>query len=255
MTTNNEPLSPKDQKQLKGNQQSRWQKFRDFCRKFFGLSDKTFWDLLLIAILPLVIGYWGVRLNDTNNALMKTQNGIVIRQNDLAKQQNDLAQQQFLMTLLQECNDKVDDLLIDHGLLSSQPGSPVRLAAYTKVHLTLQQLSGDLRAKLITHLHGLKLIRGEAPIIHLRGAYLKEANFKRAYLEEANFEGTYLDDADLRGADLRGAILQNAKLSGAKYNIKAIQEKDSQGNSVTIEPTQWPQGFDPKAVGAICVDC
>jgi uncharacterized protein YjbI with pentapeptide repeats len=95
----------------------------------------------------------------------------------------------------------------------------------------------------------------------LRGAYLAsaeldEANLYKADLRGADLRDADLSDADLRGADLSDADLDGAILQGAKYNTKKIQEKDGQGKLVTIEPTQWPQKFNPsdKKLGLICVD-
>jgi hypothetical protein len=95
---------------------------------------------------------------------------------------------------------------------------------------------------------------------------IKNTNLCKADLSEAILSRAILGEADLRGADLRGADLRGAKmndktdlrgtkLQAAKYNTKVIQEKDALGKLVTIESTQWPQGFDPKIVGSICVDC
>lgn len=101
--------------------------------------------------------------------------------------------------------------------------------------------------------------------------YLSESNMSRAILlttnlhgailENTNLTGAILNDADLSETSLEGAMMNNqtilsgTNLQGAKYNIKPIKEKDAQGNTLTLEPTQWPQGFDPKAEGAICIDC
>lgn len=112
----------------------------------------------------------------------------------------------------------------------------------------------------------------------LRGADLTCANFdeadltsaslEKANLEEANFTSaelndTVLRDANLIGANLTGAYnLTGAKLQGARYNMEKIQKKDEkeqplkdkQGHSILIEPTQWPEGFDPNAAGATMID-
>jgi hypothetical protein len=116
----------------------------------------------------------------------------------------------------------------------------------------------------------------------LSGANLKEASLKNAHLINAILSGINLSLTDLSGANLSGAILKETdlsgpiglrktdlrgttmnnetvltgiKLQGVEYNTKVIQEKDGQGNPITIKPTRWPQGFDPKAKGAICIDC
>jgi uncharacterized protein YjbI with pentapeptide repeats len=95
---------------------------------------------------------------------------------------------------------------------------------------------------------------------NLSGANLSEANLSGTNLSEANLSGADLSGADLNGANLGGANLGGADLNGAKlqeatYNTKAVQEKDVDGRPVTLEPTQWPQGFDPKSAGAIYDDC
>jgi len=93
---------------------------------------------------------------------------------------------------------------------------------------------------------------------NLSGARLRDAVLSRAHLDGADLHGAYLasahlNGADLRDTDLRGVKMSNetdlsgAKLQGAKYNTKKIQEKDGQGDLVTIEPTQWPQKFYPSA--------
>jgi hypothetical protein len=40
-----------------------------------------------------------------------------------------------------------------------------------------------------------------------------------------------------------------------EVSTQKIQEMEEQEKVVTIEPTKWPKGFNPKAHEAICVDC
>jgi uncharacterized protein YjbI with pentapeptide repeats len=77
-----------------------------------------------------------------------------------------------------------------------------------------------------------------------------------ANLSGANLRGANLGGADLLGADLLGvADLRDANLNGATYNSKALPPvKDEQGKTLTVEPTQWPPGFNPASVGAIDVN-
>jgi uncharacterized protein YjbI with pentapeptide repeats len=85
----------------------------------------------------------------------------------------------------------------------------------------------------------------------LTRAKLTGANLCKADLRWSNLSGANLREANLSGADLRGVKMNNetdlrgTKLQGAKYNTKVIHEKNAQGEPVTMEPTQWPQGFDP----------
>jgi hypothetical protein len=76
-----------------------------------------------------------------------------------------------------------------------------------------------------------------------------------ANLAYADLSGANLGGADLIGADLMGADLNGADLEGAKYNSKPINAHDAFGNTQVVQPTEWPQGFDPTAAGATCVDC
>jgi uncharacterized protein YjbI with pentapeptide repeats len=76
-----------------------------------------------------------------------------------------------------------------------------------------------------------------------------------ANLSGANLTGADLRGTDLLGADLNGADLSGADLKGATYNSEALPPvKDPQGNTLTVGPTQWPSGFNPKLEGAIDVN-
>lgn len=87
------------------------------------------------------------------------------------------------------------------------------------------------------------------------GALSNCADLSGADLSGAYLSSTALSGANLSGADLSGADLIGANLHGATYNSRIRQATDALGESLTEEPTRWPQGFDPKAAGAICVDC
>jgi uncharacterized protein YjbI with pentapeptide repeats len=89
----------------------------------------------------------------------------------------------------------------------------------------------------------------------LSNADLNSADLTNADLTNANLANADLGGANLNSADLSRANLSNANLHGARYNKKMIQRKDEYGTPFTTGPTQWPQGFDPKGAGAICVDC
>jgi hypothetical protein len=78
---------------------------------------------------------------------------------------------------------------------------------------------------------------------NLAGADLLAANLARADLLAVNLAGARLWSANLTGAkllaaELYGADLERANLAGAVYNVH----------------TKWPDGFDPKAAGAINMD-
>jgi len=139
------------------------------------------------------------------------------------------------------------------------PRASLRIADLSEADLSGAMLSeADLSGAM---LRGADLSEADLSEANLSGAMLSEANLSGAYLSEARLSGAMLSKADLSGAMLRGADLsetdlrgvkmnnetdlRGTNLQGAKYNTKVMQEKEAQGKLVTIEPTQWPQGFDP----------
>jgi uncharacterized protein YjbI with pentapeptide repeats len=101
-------------------------------------------------------------------------------------------------------------------------------------------------------LHGTRLIGADLSSADLSNADLSKNSVPCSY---GAGMGTNPNGAILVGANLSDAILDGADLHGARYNAKAVPTMDEQGNPVTIQPTKWPQGFNPQAHGAICVDC
>jgi hypothetical protein len=79
------------------------------------------------------------------------------------------------------------------------------------------------------------LIGAELVGINLSHAFLRRVSFRRAWLISADLTGSNLCDADFRQADLTGANLTDADLTNALYDVY----------------TQWPDGFDPSAAGAL----
>ena len=83
--------------------------------------------------------------------------------------------------------------------------------------------------------------------------------FREARLAQANLRYAALQGADLRGAilwgaDLTGANLKDARLTGARYFTGHTWPAGYA--PVASAPkhsarTDWPDGFDPKAAGAI----
>lgn len=88
----------------------------------------------------------------------------------------------------------------------------------------------------------------------LVAANLTAADLTAADLAQADLAGADMNNARLIGAQLGTADLRGASLRGATYNARPIAVPES-GETVTEPPTQWPPGFDPRAAGAVCVDC
>ena len=97
---------------------------------------------------------------------------------------------------------------------------------------------------------------------NLQGAILVGANLTNAILVNADLTNAILVNADLINADLWytnltnailvGAYLIDADLGHASLTSATLDGADLSGARYTAE-TLWPEGFDPKAAGAILV--
>lgn len=158
---------------------------------------------------------------------------------------------------------KLDDAILDAAILEGANLKRASLRAASLVsaklsHAVLEEANfeyADMSAAEIrwanlrgakalgVFLSGAKLIVSDLYGANLRDAHLGYADLRLANLSSTDLRGADLSESNLEGADLTHAQLQNAflwetKLVNAKYSTH----------------TQWPEGFDPKAAGAILVD-
>lgn len=136
----------------------------------------------------------------------------------------------------------------------------------TKINLASTYLQ---RASLIgVNLNEANLIGANLQDAILNGANLNKAKLSGANLEKAELLGTQLDEAllfrtvlietQLQGASFKNANLGLADLTNASLDFVNLSGADL---SKTIlkgatynQKTIWPDGFDPKAAGAILID-
>jgi hypothetical protein len=76
------------------------------------------------------------------------------------------------------------------------------------------------------------------PAIQTMGLSLRGQDLRGMELQDAFLADVDLSDTDLRGVDLSAANLGGAYLVGARYDLH----------------TRWPDGFDPRAHGAMLVE-
>jgi uncharacterized protein YjbI with pentapeptide repeats len=91
----------------------------------------------------------------------------------------------------------------------------------------------------------------------LSHASLQGCDLRAAVFANANLTHTTFYQADLRGANLREATLvkndfREARLEGADFRGAMTEEIDFR--ATYNKSTQWPEGFDPDAAGAVRVD-
>jgi uncharacterized protein YjbI with pentapeptide repeats len=191
---------------------------------------KTLWDWMELLIIPLVLAGGAAWFNGMQNRRQRAAEG---RRAEIERQ---IETDRFREAALQAYIDRIERLLIDYGLRSSEPGSEVRDAARARTLTVLRRLDGERRGTLLRFLHQSGLVAGEQPAIGLHradlgGAYVARAdlsgdNLSGAILRQAYLETADLSRADLSQADLQDAILVGAKLAGANLSRAKLSGAD-----------------------------
>ena len=227
MTTENKPSlllsEPEDEKEAQKELARLRKNEKGAFSSTYGRTSfqrKTLWDLVMLLatlLIPLVIvgatigfGWWQAHLADLQH------------QSD---QQRALDQQRA--AILQTYMDNIQDLLLNHNLLKSNPYDPtnpyhdVEVLARAQTLTALEGLDPERKGRLLIFLHEVNLIgfldNGEIQnnIIDLSGANLSNADLTGADLSGANLHDTFLVGANLSAANLSGALLGDADLSRA----------------------------------------
>lgn len=134
--------------------------------------------------------------------------------------------------------------------------------------------SAALRAGLISDkdLSGLEMQNSDLKNMSLVYRKLRGADFSESDLSDASFQGCDLRAAmfvksnligtNFYAADLRGANLQGATLASNNFREARLEGTDFCGATIVKidlratydKSTQWPEGFDPDAAGAVNVE-
>ncbi len=193
--------------------------------KWTGFQGKTFWDWLQflgVLAIPLILGIATI--------------GFGIQQANLAQKQHDSDQQRALdqqqATILQTYIDNIQDLLLNHKLLTSQPSDDVAILARARTMTALQGLDSSRKGLLVQFIYEARLIgflddnrdKIRYPIIGLHDADLSGADLRYADLSGVNLIKADLSGADLHYVNLSKANLIVADLSGADLSKAALIE-------------------------------
>jgi uncharacterized protein YjbI with pentapeptide repeats len=211
--------------------------------------SKTLWDVLELAIIPVVLVGVAYALNQAQ------------RKSDLVVEEH-----REQKTVLQNYLDRMTELMLEHRLGKLKPGheieryldemkrlvlegeldqakdtslrdelwsgldNKVRTIARTLTLTTLQRLNGERKGILLRFLYeaDLILVKGNtlAPPLVLRGADLTRADLSKAFLIEADLTGVNLGKAILTETCLSGSILTDANLTGAKLRRAYLRRAD-----------------------------
>jgi uncharacterized protein YjbI with pentapeptide repeats len=149
-----------------------------------------------------------------------------------------------------------------HTKISSGEGGPGAIISLNGADLSNINLSRHYFAQVDlsganlsgANLTRITLSRACLYSANLSGANLSHADLNGTELSKANLDGANLSESDLRGVHLKDTSLDKTILKGALYNTKETGWKDADYHDYQLLPTEWPDGFDPKAAGAIETD-
>jgi uncharacterized protein YjbI with pentapeptide repeats len=83
----------------------------------------------------------------------------------------------------------------------------------------------------------------------MRGVAMRSTTLRNANLAEADLAFATLTKVDLSRANLAGASLCGARLHEVDLSHATLTGADLKGAVYDVE-TRWPEGFDPRALGA-----
>ena len=145
------------------------------------------------------------------------------------QQQQQAEEQRAQDEALQAYIERMGNLLLDEGLLTSQDSQEdeeVRTLARARTLTILGRVDGARKRSVVQFLYESQLIEKDKPIVRLSGADLTDADLSGADLRSADLRVADLTDADLSGADLRGADLRVAALRRANLSRAVLFDAD-----------------------------
>ncbi len=142
------------------------------------------------------------------------------------QQQQQAEEQRAQDEALQAYIERMGNLVLDEGLLTSQEDEEVRTLARARTLTILGRVDGARKRSVVQFLYESQLIQKDKPIVSLSGADLTDADLSGADLRGADLRVAELTDADLSDADLRGADLRVAALRRANLSRAVLFDAD-----------------------------
>ena len=171
-----------------------------------GFETKTLWDVLDLAIVPLMLAIGAVFFN------WQQKKREVEIEDKRAQTEREIASDRSQENALQTYLDRLTELLLEKGLRESRQDDEVRTVARTRTLVVLRELDGNRKGLLVRFLFESHLITNRNSIIYLNGADLSGVNLAGARLVDEEWAAVNLGQADLTKANLRGAELSGANL-------------------------------------------
>ena len=246
---------------------------------------KTLWEWLELVLLPLVIAGTATALavwkwrSDRRQAALQLEHDreVAWRKVEAELQMADLrkdshreaaelqgrteriiAKDHLHEDTLNAYLNRMSELVLERGLLSSDPDDEVRIMARARTLTALAGMDSERKGTILEFLYSAKLINlsdsvgdlmlqvdlvdAKRPPVDLKqadfsGAYLAAVSLKGADLQEVDLRMADLRACDLSGANLRGADLSDADLTGARLvqaNLREANLKDADLRSADL---------------------
>jgi Pentapeptide repeats (8 copies) len=183
-----------------------------------GFARKTLWDWLQLLIVPaILIGVtfvWSATQTRSDNK----------REDRRTAADRAAAEEARRDATLQTYLDRMSDLIIHEGLLSTKRPPAVAEVAHTLTVAALRRLDGARKGQVVLFLGDASLLNPGSRM--LLGADLTGADLRNAYLPESWIVASNLRGANLHGATLTGSLLESANLRDADLGEADLHKAD-----------------------------
>jgi uncharacterized protein YjbI with pentapeptide repeats len=183
-------------------------------------ARKTLWDWMQLIIIPAVLAGAALSFNAWNSST-----------------QLKIADDNKREAALQTYMDKMSELMLDKGLLTSKSDDEIRNVARTRTLTVLRTLDGERRGILLQFIYDSHLITPTV-MIDLNGANLNQANILLPKLNYASLKNVSMDNAQLVVAELQHADLTNAFLNGTDLTAASLEDSNLRGASLIYTDLQ-----------------
>jgi hypothetical protein len=220
---------------------------------------KTFWDLLQLVIVPIVLAV--IAITFTNSQAARDRR----HEDDRTREDRRLARDAQQAATLQRYIDRMSDLMLDRGLLRSPQARPgvadVAVADVARILTltTLHRLDSGRKGQVVRFLSESRLLGEPIPEgltstatplpsccwmakVNLSGADLRKVDLSKAQLEnssfsgadltEARFDGARLDNVDFSGASLQKASFRQAQITNSAFNSARLDHATFDDTSI-----------------------
>lgn len=222
---------------------------------WMGFGDKTLWDWVSIAALPVLIGgaTYSLKLSQAHIEAIRLQEEGV-----------------------QNYIERISALALDEHA-TNHPEMTLAIGR-AQTSAVLQMVDHERAGHVLTFLHEMDLLQtfavdledmnfnnADLKELNLDGMDFEESILANADIENSSFRNTDLEDADLRGADLedadfRGAVFDRTKMRGAELDRTDLRGADLttalglSASQIAVacvdETTKLPNDFSPTAAAS-----